>query len=131
MKNLVILYEVSFFSALWMVFPESWKRIAADFYAHDCICRMSDMLYIRIPFFLVYSIKSILCMQLFLQIYFESHLYSLTDFLEKRKLFLSQRVDKKLMQTQHQRLIGLSIRHRPTYLLCRDQEDSIFYCQKS
>jgi hypothetical protein len=30
------LYEVSFVSALWMVFPESWKRIAADFYAHDC-----------------------------------------------------------------------------------------------
>ena len=30
------LYEVSFFSALWMVFPESWKRRAADFYAHHC-----------------------------------------------------------------------------------------------
>ena len=25
-----------FFSALWMVFPESWKRRAADFYAHHC-----------------------------------------------------------------------------------------------
>ena len=27
---------MSFFSALWMVFPESWKRRAADFYAHHC-----------------------------------------------------------------------------------------------
>ena len=36
-KNLAHLYEVSFFSALWMVFPESWKRRAADFYAHHCI----------------------------------------------------------------------------------------------
>ena len=24
------------FFALWMVFPESWKRRVADFYAHDC-----------------------------------------------------------------------------------------------
>ena len=37
MKNPAHLYEVSFFSALWMVFPESWKRRVADFYAHDCI----------------------------------------------------------------------------------------------
>jgi hypothetical protein len=36
-KNPALLYEVSFFSALWMVFPESWKRKVADFYAHDCI----------------------------------------------------------------------------------------------
>ena len=36
MKNPAHLYEVSFFSALWMVFPESWKRRAADFYAHHC-----------------------------------------------------------------------------------------------
>ena len=36
-KNPAHLYEVSFFSALWMVFPESWKRRAADFYAHHCI----------------------------------------------------------------------------------------------
>ena len=35
-KNPAHLYEVSFFSALWMVFPESWKRRGADFYAHDC-----------------------------------------------------------------------------------------------
>ena len=35
-KNPAHLYEVSFFSALWMVFPESWKRRAADFYAHHC-----------------------------------------------------------------------------------------------
>ena len=35
-KNPAHLYEVSFFSALWMVFPESWKRRVADFYAHDC-----------------------------------------------------------------------------------------------
>ena len=25
-----------FFSALWMVFPESWKRSCLNFYAHDC-----------------------------------------------------------------------------------------------
>ena len=25
-----------FFSALWMVFPESWKRSCPNFYAHDC-----------------------------------------------------------------------------------------------
>ena len=36
MKNPAHLYEVSFFSALCMVFPESWKRRVADFYAHDC-----------------------------------------------------------------------------------------------
>ena len=26
------------FSALWMVFPESWKRSCQNFYAHDCKC---------------------------------------------------------------------------------------------
>ena len=36
-KNPAHLYEVSFFSALWMVFPESWQRRVADFYAHDCM----------------------------------------------------------------------------------------------
>ena len=36
-KNPALLYEVSFFSALWMVFPESWKRSCPNFYAHDCI----------------------------------------------------------------------------------------------
>ena len=35
-KNPAYLYEVSFFSALWMVFPESWKRSCPNFYAHDC-----------------------------------------------------------------------------------------------
>ena len=25
-----------FFSALWMVFPESWKRSCSNFYAHNC-----------------------------------------------------------------------------------------------
>ena len=35
-KNPAILYEVSFISALWMVFPESWKRSCPNFYAHDC-----------------------------------------------------------------------------------------------
>ena len=35
-KNPALLYEVSFFSALWMVFPESWKRSCPNFYAHDC-----------------------------------------------------------------------------------------------
>jgi hypothetical protein len=35
-KNPAHSYEVSFFSALWMVFPESWKRRVADLYAHDC-----------------------------------------------------------------------------------------------
>ena len=34
-KKPACLYEVSFFSALWMVFPESWKRSCPNFYAHD------------------------------------------------------------------------------------------------
>ena len=38
-KNPALLYEVSFFSALWMVFPESWKRSCPNFYAHDCTQR--------------------------------------------------------------------------------------------
>ena len=37
-KKAACLYEVSFFSALWMGFPESWKRSCPNFYAHDCIC---------------------------------------------------------------------------------------------
>ena len=37
LKNAAHFYEVSFFSALWMVFPESWKRSCPNFYAHDCI----------------------------------------------------------------------------------------------
>ena len=36
MKKPARLYEVSFFSVLWMVFPESWKRSCPNFYAHDC-----------------------------------------------------------------------------------------------
>ena len=36
MKNPACLYEVSFFSVLWMVFPESWKRSCPNFNAHDC-----------------------------------------------------------------------------------------------
>ena len=37
-KNLIFqLCQFSIFSAIWMVFPESWKRRAADFYAHHCI----------------------------------------------------------------------------------------------
>ena len=35
-KNAARSYEVSFISALWMVFPESWKRSCPNFYAHDC-----------------------------------------------------------------------------------------------
>ena len=35
-KKEACLYEVSFFSALWMVFPESWKGSCPNFYAHDC-----------------------------------------------------------------------------------------------
>ena len=35
-KNPALLYEVSFFSALWMVFQEFWKRSCPNFYAHDC-----------------------------------------------------------------------------------------------
>ena len=31
-----LLYEVSIFSALWMIFPESWKRSCPNFYANDC-----------------------------------------------------------------------------------------------
>ena len=36
MKNPALLYEVTFFSALCMVFPESQERSFAIFYAHDC-----------------------------------------------------------------------------------------------
>ena len=36
MKNTALSYEVSFSSALWMVFPESWKRSCPNFYSHDC-----------------------------------------------------------------------------------------------
>ena len=36
MKNPALRAEVSFFSALWIVFPESWKRSCPNFYAHDC-----------------------------------------------------------------------------------------------
>ena len=35
--------EVSFFSALWMVFPESWKRSCPNFYAHDCMSVRRDV----------------------------------------------------------------------------------------
>ena len=35
-KNPALLYKVSFFSSLWMVFPESWKRSCPNFHAHDC-----------------------------------------------------------------------------------------------
>ena len=36
-KNPALLYEVTFFSAIWMVFSESWKRSCSNFNAHDCI----------------------------------------------------------------------------------------------
>ena len=36
-KKAAHFYEVSFFPALWMVFPESWKRRSPNFYAHDCM----------------------------------------------------------------------------------------------
>ena len=35
-KKAACSYEVSFISALCMVFPESWKRSCPNFYAHDC-----------------------------------------------------------------------------------------------
>ena len=35
-KNPALLYEVSIFSALWMIFPESWKRSSPNFFVHDC-----------------------------------------------------------------------------------------------
>ena len=35
-KNPALLYKVTFFSSLWMVFPESWRRSCSNFYAHDC-----------------------------------------------------------------------------------------------
>ena len=38
-------YEVSFISALWMVFPESWKRSCPNFYAHDCIVYSNGQIY--------------------------------------------------------------------------------------
>ena len=34
------LYEVSVFSALWMVFPASWKRSCPNFNAHDCTIKV-------------------------------------------------------------------------------------------
>ena len=46
MKNPALLYEVSFFSALWMVLPESWKRSCPNFYAHDCKSIKVDFCYI-------------------------------------------------------------------------------------
>ena len=42
-KNLALLFEVSFFSALWMVLPESWKRLHSNSFAHDCITNSSDV----------------------------------------------------------------------------------------
>ena len=61
-KNPAHLYEVSFFSALWMVFPESWKRRAADFYAHDCNTKVIYFFYqnvgssrCRIPNFYIWK----------------------------------------------------------------------------
>ena len=42
MKKAARLYEVSFFSELWMVFPESWKRSCPNFYAHDCTIIKND-----------------------------------------------------------------------------------------
>ena len=35
MKNPALLYEVPLFTALWIVFPESWERSCPSFYAHD------------------------------------------------------------------------------------------------
>ena len=35
-KNPALLYEVSFFSALWMVSSEFWKRLHSNSFAHDC-----------------------------------------------------------------------------------------------
>ena len=35
-KDQMLSYEVSFISALWMVFSESCKRFYANLYAHDC-----------------------------------------------------------------------------------------------
>ena len=41
-KKAACLYEASFFSALWMVFPESSKRCCPNFYAHDCRFTLLD-----------------------------------------------------------------------------------------
>ena len=46
-KNPALLYEVSFFSALWIVFPESWKRSCPNFYAHDCTLSEINVLHIK------------------------------------------------------------------------------------
>ena len=35
-NNPALLYEVTFFSSIWMVFSESWKRSCSNFNAHDC-----------------------------------------------------------------------------------------------
>ena len=48
MKNPAYLYEVSFFSALWIVFPESWKRSCPNFYAHDCIPLFGSLEYFQL-----------------------------------------------------------------------------------
>ena len=39
LTTIALLNEVSIFSALRMVFPESWKRSCPNFYAHDCKCK--------------------------------------------------------------------------------------------
>ena len=45
-KNPALLYELTFFSALWMVFPESWKISCPNFYAHDCIIFLYSLTFI-------------------------------------------------------------------------------------
>ena len=36
---------ISFISALWMFFPESWKRSCPNFYAHDCTVQCYSYFY--------------------------------------------------------------------------------------
>ena len=45
-----------FFSALWMVFPESWKRNCPNFYAHDCIANY----YVCILYYFYFQQKEML-----------------------------------------------------------------------
>ena len=59
MKNPALLYEVSFFSALWIVFPESWKRSCPNFYAHDCTYNSAGYRYFSPTSYVISLISSL------------------------------------------------------------------------
>ena len=49
--------KVSFFSALWMAFPESWKRSCPNFYAPDCSLALKGTLLLGVEMINPTSIK--------------------------------------------------------------------------